>query len=305
MKKIKIDVQKKLSEIKNLVKEVVEIEKTDPDKYPDQMDVLFELVEWFIDKNISNKIYKLINELNDDEIEVIDYLIKESIYRLEFLNEKGKTSILTPFAIPLVTMTKGEDIKGIESIISIPDTINILSSERLVRKGLDLGEEPHIIFDNRLWRMDLKEWTDHNAIIAYLESALGSLFQKTTFEPLTKINKKIINIKDPKGTSYIMFKCIIGFTISSNDMIDKKIFGDEENKDNNLMNEITILCEREFNKMGFEDISVCCISKYPIELFEVPLVADEFSLCIDDVIEEMKVLKGKNENYSQKNWNCS
>ena len=287
MKKIKVDIQKKLSEIRSLVKEVVEIEKTDPDKYPDQMDVLFELVEWLIDKNISNKIYTLTNGLNDDEIEIIDYLIKESVYRLEFLNEKGKISILTPFAIPLVTMTKGEDIKGIESIKSIPDTINILSSEKLVRKGLDLGEEPHIIFDNRLWRMDLNEWTDHNAIMDYLESALGSLLQKTHFEPLTKINKKIIRIKDPKGTAYIMFKCIIGFTISSDDMIDKKIFGEKENEDNNLMNEIAIICEGEFKKMGFEDIGVCCISRYPIELFEVPLVADEFSLCIDDAIEEI------------------
>jgi hypothetical protein len=292
VKKIKIDIQEKLRKIKNLVKDVVEIEKKD-NIYPDQMNELFDLVEWLVDNSVSNKIYYLLKDLNDDEIEIIDYLIRETVYRLEFLNNKGEASVLTPFAIPFVTSTRGIYANSLEFVKSIPNTVNTLSSERLIRKGLDLGEEPHIVVDNRLWRMDLKEWNDHNAVSDYLISALECLLQKKTFRPLSKIKTKKINIDDPEDTLYVMFKSIVGFIISSDDMIDDKIFGNEENKDNNLMNEFAVICEKEFQSMGFKDTSVCAMSIYPIELFEIPLLADEFSLGFDDVIEELK-MKGDN-----------
>ena len=128
VKKIKIDIQKKLSKIKNLIKEVIEINKKD-NIYPDQMNDLLYLVEWFVDNNVSNKIYDLREGLNDDEIEIIDYLIRETVYRLEFLNSKGELSVLTPFAMPFVTLTKGIDANRLESVKSIPNTINTLSSE--------------------------------------------------------------------------------------------------------------------------------------------------------------------------------
>lgn len=291
VKKIDIDIQKKLLKIKNLIKEVIEIEKKD-NIYPDQMNDLFDLVEWFVDNNVSNKIYYLLKDLNDGEIEIIDYIIKETVYRLEFLNGKGGISILTPFAIPFATLTKGIYTNRLELVKSIPNTVNTLSSERLMRKGLDLGEEPHIAIDNRLWRMDIEEWADHNAIRYYLKSALEYLLQKKTFRPLSKIKIKKVNIEEE--AAYVMIKSVVGFVISSDDMIDNKIFGNEENKDNNLMNEFAVICEKEFQNMGFKDTSVCAMSRYPIELFEVPLLADEFSLGIDDVIEELK-MKGDNK----------
>lgn len=292
VEKIKIDIQKKLKKIKNLVKDVVEIEKKD-NIYPDQMNELFGLVEWFVDNNVSNKIYYLLKDLNDEEIEIIDYLIKETVYRLEFSNDKGDMSTLTPFAIPFVASTRGIYTNEFEFVKSIPNTVDALSSERLIRKGLDLGEEPDIAIDNRLWRMDLKEWNDHNAVIDYLKSALECLLQKKTFRPLSKIKTKKINIENPEDTLYVMFKSVVGFVISSDDMIDDKIFENEENKDNNLMNEFAVMCEKEFQSMGFKDACVCAMSRCPIELFEVPLLADEFSLGVDAVIEELK-MKGDN-----------
>ncbi len=286
-------IQSSLVKITHLAKEIVLLEDQEKDTSK-PLDQLFYTVEWLVNKRASERIEDILySDIGDREIEIIKFVIAETVYRLECPTDNGEGVTITPFAIPIAIVAPIEYRSKLESLASLPKIAIDTASTKLIRNGLNLGAEPTILLDNRLWRSDIQEWKQHNAVRNYLIGIAAYLSKiSPVIPPLTPIKRTKIRVNNRHNENkfYLVTRSFTGAIISNNDEIDMALFG--YNRVENLpdgvdppelvfMNEFTLTCIHELESLGIKNANVLPISPWPLELWQVPEEALHFQRVLD------------------------
>ncbi len=287
------EIQSSLVKITHLAKEIVLLEDQEKDTSK-PLGQLFYIVDWLVNKRASDRIEDILYcNISEREIEIIKYVITETVYRLECPTDNEEGITITPFAIPIAIIAPIAYKSKLESLTSLPKTAMDTASSKLIRNGLNLGAEPTILLDNRLWRSDIQEWKQHTAVRDYLIGIALYLSKiSPVIRPLTAIKRTKIkmNNQHDENKFYLITRSFTGAVISNDDEIDLALFG--YNRVENLpdgvdppemvfMNEFALTCKHELENLGIKNADVLPISPWPLELWQVPEETLHFQRVLD------------------------
>ena len=284
--KLKQEISEHMSDLKQFVKESTrhrkDYEENDIEN-PDAEEChrkLFDTVDWLVEHCAYDQIGDVYNELNDDEIEAMDNIIHDIVYRFEYPVKDSKGDIdsivVTPFAIPIMIMVPIIYRDRVPRLKELNGEVTERSSAKLLRNCLNLGAEPTVIIDGRLWRNDEAGWEDFDAVIQYIK---GFVMYVSNLSP-TVSSLKVRSVRnrgeraEEKDGMYCFTRTITGMVMSGDVNIDLQLFGYNDAEkgivENHFANEFAIICESDLNSVGIKGAKVLLLSQWPIELWEVP-----------------------------------
>jgi len=142
----------------------------------DLPDQLFEDVAWLVARGRDRAVSRLLADLAlpEEGRDVLELALEEAGYRLPAVlkNQDGsfQPGWLIPFAL-LTVLTVGSRPSALPVGLS-QDAIDRLTEGRLLRQVLRVGEDPLLVIDGRLYRIDHEAWLRPSVVRSYLERVL-------------------------------------------------------------------------------------------------------------------------------------
>lgn len=288
------------NEIKSKIEEIRKLALMIKSKDDDLLDKLCEVVAWFVENGVENKIYDIIKDLPELAGDAVFYALGNAGYRLyysrKYLDYKGVTCedkvVVVPFAIPLVLTVPRRAIHKIPS--TIKSSVNEILSKNVLIKALKLGDSVDIIMDYRLYPWNFQDWEQESKVRKYITSFVNfvsGINDLGVFIENYNIKEDLLRNGIITGDLHtlVVFLCGIIVTKLNEDYTKVLKILHRNNKNVSEMAEVSDIIQKEIINCSKEPKCIV-IASTPVEFWEVPAKGFSISrsLYVTTQIEEIK-----------------